>query len=295
MRQHSGSSTPAPLLLAMGLTLAMVLTGCSPRETGRARYLLGPAYQRDNVWYYPRENYSGVQTGLAAVAASRHPATTANGEFYDPTALAAGHPTLQLPAIARVTNLENGLAVILRINDRGPDRPHRLLELTPRAASLLGIPATGGTQIRVDILETESRTAVEDLASTPRLDIDTAPRGVVRQEGASQPPSPALAEAPPAQVRLHRMPNTLMQTSFTPGALFIRLGSFGRAEFAERQRARLAHLAPTLETEREGRQMTYRLSIGPLHNIAAADATLDQVFHAGITDGRIVVVHATTQ
>ena len=278
------------------LSLVIVLlTACASNRGGSttARYVLGAPYQMGGVWYYPQESYKSVQTGLAAIADDRHPAVTANGEAYDPTVLAAGHQTLQLPAIARVVNLENGLAVTLRINDRGPARPHRLLEFTPRAASLLGIAPQGhgsGTQIRVEILDAESRAAIEGLSGTPKLEIAAAPRGVVLREGTSpiaRPDTPPLDAPLPIQ----RLPEEVMHTTFGPGRLFIRLGSFSRAEFAERQRSRLAHLAPSVETERDGRQTIYRLRIGPLENIAAADAALDQVFRAGLSDGRIIVVH----
>lgn len=279
------------------LLLAGSLIACSTNPGGptTARYVLGAPYQVGEVWYYPQESYKSVQTGLAAIAHDRHPAMTANSEAYDPTALTAGHQTLQLPAIARVVNLENGLAVTLRINDRGPARPHRLLELTPRAAGLLGIRSEGraagsGTQIRVEILDAESRAAVEGLVGTPQLKIAAAPRGAVQREGASAvAPSDTSPIAPPMPIQ--RVPEDVMQTTFGPGTLFIRLGSFSRAEYAEHQRSRLAHLAPSLETERDGRQTTYRLRIGPLQNIAAADAALDQVFRAGVSDGRIIVVH----
>lgn len=267
------------------------LSGCEVKPPASPRYHLGAPYQAGGVWYYPRESYNAVETGLAAVATDRHSPLTANGEAYDDTAMAAGHQLLQLPAIARVTNLETGLALVLRINDRGPARPHRLLELTPRAAQLLGIPARGGTRIRLEVLEPESRAAVEGLAGTPRLEIAAAPRGVVRSEAldAPTPASPAPADTPAPPPTPARLADTLGQTAPSPGALYIRLGSFSRPEFAERQRARLAGLSPTVETERAGRQTVYKLRIGPLPSVASADTTLDRVLRAGISDARIVV------
>ncbi len=277
------------LVVALGLPLA----GCEKPVPPDPRYQLGAPYQAGGVWYYPSETYGAVQTGLAAVAPERHPPLTANGEAYDPTAMAAGHQTMQLPAIARVTNLENGMQVLVRVNDRGPARPNRLLELTPRAASLLGVPAAGGTQIRVEVQEAESRAAVEGLRGAPKLEIAAAPRGVVRAEtlgGPSQAAAPAetRAEAAPAAPP-PRLPEQRTQTAPSPGALYIRLGSFSRAEFAERQRARVAQLSPMLETERVGRQTVYKLRIGPLAGVAAADAVLERAIRAGITDARIVV------
>ena len=289
MRMRPIYSRQLWLILAAGVAIA----GCDlfrPSPTPTPRYVLGDPYQRDGFWYYPRESFHLSETGLAAVAANRGGRLTANGEAFDPTLLTAGHQTVQLPAIARVTNLENGLAVVVRINDRGPSRPNRLLELTPRAAQLLRIPAAGGTQIRLDLLDTESHAAIESLTGAPKLDIAAAPREAVRVEG-SQPAASAGApsqQASPAR-QPERLPEALVQTSLGPGTLFIHLGSFGRAEFAQRQLARLSQFNPGMLAERQGRQTIYRLRIGPLESVRAADNMLDQVIRAGATDARIVV------
>jgi len=273
--------------------MATAIAGCDlfrPTPTPAPRYLLGDPYQRDGFWYYPRESFHLSQTGLAAVVANSGARLTANGESYDPTLLAAGHQTVQLPTIARVTNLENGLSLALRINDRGPARPNRLLELTPRAAQLLRVPPGGGTQIRLDILDTESHAAIEGLSGTPKLDIAAAPREAVRQEGL-QPAGSTGAASPQASLARQpdRLPEALVQTSLGPGTLFIHLGSFGRAEFARRQLARLSQFSPGMHAERQGRQTIYRLRIGPLESVRAADNMLDRVIRAGATDARIVV------
>ena len=137
--------------LAFALPLALLAASCQRPPPVSPHYVLGAPYQAGGAWYYPRESYEGQQTGLATVYPSDHAELTADGEAFDQTALAAAHQTLQLPAIARLTNLENGLAVVVRINDRGPATPHRLIEVTRRTATLLrfaerrrGARAAGG-------------------------------------------------------------------------------------------------------------------------------------------------------
>lgn len=281
------------------LALAALLAACDrPGPAPSPRFHLGNAYQAAGNWYYPTEAYALVQTGLAAVATAGKSGLTANGEAYDDTAMAAGHQTLQLPAIARVTNLATGTQLTLRINDRGPARPNRALELTPRAASLLGIPKSGGTPIRIEVLEAESRAAIEGLRGAPKLTIATAPREAIRAESLSGPavaqpassqPEEKTQEGQGATPTIPRLPETVTRAAAGPTTLWIRLGSFSRQEFAARQSARVASLNPSLETERAGRQITYKLRIGPLASVADADATLDRVIRAGITDARIVV------
>ena len=94
------------------LLLAGGLAGCGlfrrpPPPPAPAHYTLGAPYRLDGTWYYPKDQAEYEATGLAAIAPG-HAGLTADGETSDATALAAAHQTLQLPAIARVTNLENG-------------------------------------------------------------------------------------------------------------------------------------------------------------------------------------------
>jgi rare lipoprotein A len=273
----------------MAFLLAVAACGARPDP----RYVLGAPYQADGVWYYPRDSYAAVETGLASVATGRHPNLTANGEAFDADAVAGAHQTLQLPAIARVTNLENGLQMQVRINDRGPARPHRLLELTPRAAALLGVPPSGGTQIKLEVLDLESRQAVEGLRGTPRIEVATAPRCAVRSEALDGGPAGREGAAsptfePPAQAS-PRGEASRIRVAPSPGMLWVRLGTFSRSEYAERRRAQLAGLAPFIETEREGRETKFRVLVGPLADVATADAALDQAIRAGVSDARIVV------
>lgn len=88
-----------------------------------------------------------------------HGNNTASGEVYDMYAMTAAHPTLPLPSYVRVTNLENGKSVIVRLNDRGPFLSDRLIDLSYTAAYKLGILAGGSGRVEVEsILPGESDT-----------------------------------------------------------------------------------------------------------------------------------------
>ncbi len=71
--------------------------------------------------------------------------------------MTAAHRTLPLPSIVRVTNLENGRSLIVRINDRGPYAHNRIIDLSRRSAQLLGVIDNGTARVRVQILADESR------------------------------------------------------------------------------------------------------------------------------------------
>ena len=87
---------------------------------------------------------------------------TANGEIFDLNQLTAAHTTLPMPSIVQVTNLENGRSLQLRVNDRGPFVDGRLIDVTRRAAQLLGFENKGTTRVRVTVLKDESIAAAEE-------------------------------------------------------------------------------------------------------------------------------------
>lgn len=78
---------------------------------------------------------------------------TANGEIYDETALTAAHRTLPFGTVLRVTNLQNGLSVIVRINDRGPFHPNRVIDVSKSAAEEIDLIRYGVADIEAEILE----------------------------------------------------------------------------------------------------------------------------------------------
>jgi rare lipoprotein A len=285
---------------ALALPLALLAASCQRPPPVSPHYVLGEPYQAGGAWYYPRERYEYQETGLATVYPSGHADLTADGEAFDQTALAAAHQTLQLPAIARLTNLENGLQVMVRINDRGPATPHRLMEVTRRTASLLHFADPTAVRVRLDVLPAESHDAVDAVPGAPMLALMAAPRGEVMQTDLPPPGSTApiatrpTAVAPPQNVEpaaapALRLSEAVVQGAPDPGQLFVQLGTFQSYQYANIQRARAANLGAFIVSRREGRVQTHRVIIGPLSTVQQADMMLDQVLHSGVTDARIVV------
>lgn len=117
---------------------------------GGGRYLVGNPYQVKGKWYYPKEDFSYDKIGVASWYGSAfHGRLTANGEVYDQMHLSAAHPTFPLPSYARVTNLENGSSVIVRVNDRGPYHEGRIVDLSNKTADMLDLQHSGTGQVRV--------------------------------------------------------------------------------------------------------------------------------------------------
>lgn len=130
----------------------------SPRVTnnpnppkGGGRYLVGKPYTVRGQVYTPQENPQGYMAeGKASWYGSDfHGRLTANGEIFSANAITGAHPTLPLPSYARVTNRENGRSVIVRINDRGPYLAGRVVDLSHRAADMLGYVNNGSANVDV--------------------------------------------------------------------------------------------------------------------------------------------------
>ena len=287
------------------LLAALALAACTRRAPAPApaiHYVVGGGYQAGGTWFYPREDFHYVATGLAVIQPAAR-GITADGEAIDPSALTASHATLQLPAIARVTNIETGLQIAVRINDRGPGTPKRLIALSPKAGQLLAILPGAVVPVRVEVDEPMSTALREQLQGGPRLSVAVAPRAAVTSETLAPPPGinqsargrtagpaqTATAAPGPAETVPDRLPETVIRTQATPGTLSIDAGLFGQMSYARQVAARLSGIGARVDRVREGRTERYHVLAGPFASIPQADAALDRAMAAGVTDARIVV------
>ncbi|MCH9807313.1 MAG: septal ring lytic transglycosylase RlpA family protein [Alphaproteobacteria bacterium] len=111
---------------------------------------IGKPYQINGKHYIPRHDPDYQETGIASwYGRDFHAKMTANGEIYDMNALSAAHRTMPLPSYAYVTNLENGRKVMVRVNDRGPFKKGRIIDVSKRVAKELGFTHQGTTRVHV--------------------------------------------------------------------------------------------------------------------------------------------------
>lgn len=291
-----------------GALLLGTLAGCAPRQqvAQPPRLQIGQPYQMGGVWSYPREDFGLTQTGLATVAAdTRAGRRTTNGETHDPLALTAAHRTLQLPAILRVTNLETGLEIEVRVNDRGPANPGRVVELSRRAGELIGLRPGGAAQVRIEVNGEASRALAAGLPSpeTPRIEVAAAPVASVQREELGPPPGtgqasrlrearalpgvpietvPTTAAAAPPT----RLPERVTRLAVQPGLLYVETATFSRRDLAEREAARIGGQVDAIGPRN---RQSFRVRIGPLAGVAAADRALERTLRAGVSEARILV------
>lgn len=139
------------------------------------KYYIGTAYKVDDVQYIPVEDLTYNQTGVAGIIPTELNGTkTSNGEIFDINQMVATSKTLPLPTIARVTNLDNGQSVVVRVNNRGPFVNTRLMDLSPAAAQKIGLNGQGKVQIQVLSDQTIAvKTATLGATTQPTVDVST--------------------------------------------------------------------------------------------------------------------------
>lgn len=123
----------------------------------RGYFKIGSPYKIFGVPYTPQNYEEYEEIGTASwYGPAFNGKLTANGEIYNMDSMTAAHPTLPLPSLAKVTNLANGRSVVVRINDRGPFAKNRLIDVSRKAAGILGFSDRGTTKVKVKLLRKDT-------------------------------------------------------------------------------------------------------------------------------------------
>jgi rare lipoprotein A len=279
------------------------LSACSsttdelPQGMNGGTYKVGSPYQIKGVWYYPKEEPGYDETGIASWYGDYfHGRKTANGETYNMNALTAAHRTLPLPSFVDVTNLENGKQIRLRVNDRGPYARGRIIDVSKRAAELLDFKNKGVARVRVTFagnVKGVGPSAQAPVRAAPLAEVSVnalpGPGGAYPAKEvrtASLGPAIPLGEggADPLEGQVRQVP--------VPPAtqIWIQTGAFEQKGNATRQAAQLRTAGPVALAEAQSAGRTvYRVRLGPIANVDAADSKLDQVIGMGFNGAQVIV------
>lgn len=284
------------------------ISGPDDARAGGA-YKVGNPYQIYGVWYYPKVDYDYTETGIGSWYGPKfHGKPTANGETFDQNLVTAAHRTLPLPSLVRVTNLDNGRSIKVRVNDRGPFAHSRIIDMSRKGAQLLGFQRQGTAKVRVEILTEESRQLAARAAggvqlarangngtAPERSPVTAAPRGTVTQAPLNSPapkPAPIIDKSTNTsrQTVLQSTPDAVTRVPVEKTRMYIQAGAFSDFDNANRLRARLTVLGPTRVSQlQRGNQTYFRVRIGPVADLKAADAMLERVIRAGHPEARLIV------
>lgn len=299
----------------MGKELGGTLESGSPNQQGT--FKIGKPYNVQGQTYTPREQYDLVETGIASwYGPGFDGKKTANGEIFDKRELTAAHRTLQMPSLVRVTNLDNGRSVIVRINDRGPFKRSRIIDVSEKAAELLAFKGNGTAKVKLEVLQQESLRIAEaarqgnltkgyevamneapgDAFETVSYDTASGSISVepVGRESLIVPSDTGsgVQTALPGHIRNGEFyPDPIVQErAVTRTNIFIQAGSFSVYDNANRLKDTLSSLSNAAVTESNVRgQHFYRVRLGPLNSVDEADRLLNRVVSSGHKDAIIVV------
>jgi rare lipoprotein A len=261
-RPSNGAARVAEAAPAPAETPAQAGQGAQP---WLERERVGPPYEANGRWYVPTPEPGYSQTGMASwYGPTFHGQRTASGETFDQEALTAAHPTLPIPSLVQVTNLENGREVIVRVNDRGPFVGERLIDLSHGAASVLGFEQAGHAQVHVRYLGPAPRRVNADGSQVPVA----PPVAPTPQNGpASLLPPPATEEQLPPPVRQAE------QAAPAAGGYFVQVGAFSDLANAHRVRAALQSAGPAaVDVRPTSAGELFRVRLGPWASREEADA-----------------------
>ncbi len=181
---------------------------------------VGNPYVINGKTYYPAYDDTYDKIGTASwYGPGFHGKRTANGEIYDQNALTAAHPTLPMPSIVRVTNLENGKSLIVRINDRGPFKANRIIDMSKKSAQELGFK--GLAKVRVQFLKPETEEYIANLQRDNRIDMAS----YNRREKHVKDAAVAASTAPEAQIVESTVSNSQYGQTVVDAAPVMSVGS----------------------------------------------------------------------
>ncbi len=277
------------------------------KNKNAGNFKVGDPYKVAGKRYTPTETYNFTQTGIASWYGPQfHGKKTANGEIFDMNDLTAAHKTLQIPSIVRVTNLENGRSVVVRINDRGPFKRGRVIDMSKRAAEILQFKNQGTARVKIQLLPEESRKVAEaakrgdstqgvELAMNDMPSLDPLEATDITTAQNAIPPSieaqPLNAPEPitMTQQSLSSDP-VIQQIPVLPHNIYVQAGSFSEQANAARYAQTLEHLGKVdiYPAEINGQQY-FRVRFGPMKDVADADTVLSKLADSGSENAIIIV------
>ena len=307
---------------AVAVTL-LILPGCTSMElavdlykkhkrgtngdivTAAPRYKVGNPYKVAGIWYYPERNLTYDETGIGSWYGDEFAGKlTANGEIFDPELVTAAHKTLPMPTVVRVTNLDNGKSLVVRINDRGPFVAGRIIDLSREAARRIGYKDNGLARVRVQVLAEQSlrleklakngkfpsvggvpATAMPEVeaAAKPTVNL-TAKSNTGRSEYSSTNGQSALDLLSQSRV------GEVMTVAPVITQIWVQVGAFHSESSAASvlTKVKTAGNGEISSTSKAG-QTLHRVRLGPMQSVSEADQLLDNVVKIGFSGARIVV------
>ncbi|MGK9234231.1 septal ring lytic transglycosylase RlpA family protein [Inquilinus limosus] len=280
------------LAVVAAIGVALAATGCAPSQPGKGsiaeRPILAPPVDPgvvaiNGVRYVARTDRESVQVGTATwYGPGFHGRKTANGERFDSGLVTAAHRTLPMPSLVKVTNLDNGRTLIVRINDRGPFVRSKIIDMSARGAELLGFRGNGSARVKIQVLEEEKRFQALQQQREQARKSQVASAG--KDDDLVDTRYIAVPPAPPVPDRLPEIVGNV-EDEAKPSGLFVAAAKATRPQQVATLSEALRRFGPVSTAAASG---AIELRIGPFIDPKAASSALKQIASAGYSGARIV-------
>ena len=269
--------------------------------TPQPRYKIGDPYEVADNWYYPERDLRYDETGIASWYGDEFAGRlTANGEIFDPTLVSAAHKTLPMPSVVRVTNLENGKSLVVRLNDRGPFVAGRIIDLSREAARRLGFLKTGIARVRVQIL-TEQSLAMERAAKNnnfsqlvlnetmPPVEADNVPEVNLDATTTRPVQSDTAMRISAIELLARSRIGEVIEVPVTQTNIWVQIGAFYNKDSANSVLNRYENAQGSVSEGLYNGKPIYKARIGPITSVEDADVILSDVLKFGFEGAHIIV------
>ena len=287
------------------LGLLLLAVGCSSGDSDRGGtgqvgagvYKLGRPYVINGRQYVPEYDPSYSKVGTASWYGDYfHGRSTANGEIFDKDLISAAHPTLPLPSLVRVTNLENDRVLVLRVNDRGPFVGDRLIDLSQAAARELGYEQEGLARVKVEFVQLADARGTPPVPTRAASAASSEPHpyqgftGERIQVAKLEPASPEPAPRSPTQT------DALPVAACALGPQWVQVGAFREADRVRVATSELRALQDVkIEPVMINGSAAMRVKLGPMADRATATSVLAEVRRLGYAGAFLAPVDATSR
>jgi len=230
-------------------------------------YKVGKPYKISGKTYYPAADPHYDRVGLASWYGKKfHGRKTANGDVFNMNDLTAAHTTLPMPSYVRVTNVENGRWLVLLVNDRGPFVGNRIIDVSRRAAQLLGFEKKGVTKVRIQAVN--------------------GPQNILPKQIMAKNTPPVVAQ-PVVQMAQNE---NISDDPIEGAEIYVQIGAYADQKNAEKVVDAIDHISDTkIEEVDINGQNLYRVRIGPQPTVELAEIILGRILSLGHNTARIIM------
>jgi rare lipoprotein A len=297
---------PAPVPARVPPPAARDIPDAVPRQEPRSPYGNPPFYDVFGKRYFVLSSSADyIERGVASwYGPGFHKVRTSTGEIYDMYGMTAAHKTLPLPAYVRVTNLQNGRSVVVRVNDRGPFVGNRIIDLSYTAAAKLDMLRDGTAMVEVRTVgptspagDAAAGTLVVAAAAIPGAGAAAPGAAALGAAGSDTPMASAAAPGTPAAT-VPALPSGLPVivpapvTSAPAAALYVQAGAFADPANAQRLAARLrggGYGTVFIRDDTIAGRTLYRVRIGPVPDVSEFDRVVAALEQVGVRDAHLAL------